>query len=486
MRSNIKFLIAVTIALVVLIGAVIVLLNVKTEGDVEEETTTQAVTESPSRLLYEKNKMDIDEIDVTNETGSYKIKKYAEDAWFVEEFSGLVHDTAAISAVLGEACTLTSSQVASEGGDMSVYGLDKPIARARVTFGDGTVKGMSIGSDAPTKGLVYVRLDDADTVYAVDGDSVDCFFKDRFYYLEKTVYRAKTAENPDDKTDYKKINSITIKRSDIDYDIVLEYDIRQESEEIVTGNSATHIMTSPVRLDLNPDKAYEVLNNIFGLKASGVAVIGPSEDTLKKFGFDEPLADISFDIVGGNAHLVVGSEFSDGYYCMADGFDMIFTFDKTSVPWATVMPTDITMPLITSNYIYTIHRFDITLDGSDLYSFVPSGDKDDFSVTYTRPNADVNEPQTMDADGFKSFYQYFLKAPAEEIYLDECDDEPFVKVVIEHDYGTDTVEFIRSENRMSIVRLNGVTSFKCRTAYADRLAENLTNLMEGRDIIITW
>ena len=239
-------------------------------------------------------------------------------------------------------------------------------------------------------------------------------------------------------------------------------------------------------MDLDPDKAYTVLNNVFGLTARDIAVIAPKAETLTKMGFDDPICTVDFDIVGGDLHFVVGSEADDGYYCMAEGIEIVFIFDKETVPWVNVMPTDITQPLMTSTYIYTIKSLDVTIGEDDTTHFELSGDSKALSVAYSRPSAGVNDMTPIDDGRFKSFYQYFLKAPAEEIYLTECDDPATVTVTINATHGTDVIEFIPSESRMSVVRLNGKTSFKCRTVYADRLIENLENLLSGRDIITTW
>ncbi|MBR4225000.1 MAG: hypothetical protein IKR73_09335, partial [Oscillospiraceae bacterium] len=98
MKSKIKLLIGVSAALLLLIAVVVILLLTKPGDDPDAEVSETTVTTSQSRLLYEKAQSDISEIDITNEKGSYKIKKYADDAWFVEEFAGLVHDTNNISS----------------------------------------------------------------------------------------------------------------------------------------------------------------------------------------------------------------------------------------------------------------------------------------------------------------------------------------------------------------------------------------------------
>ncbi|MBQ4256677.1 MAG: DUF4340 domain-containing protein [Oscillospiraceae bacterium] len=484
MRSNIKLLIAVTIAAVVLAAAVILLVNLTggDKGDAAEETTSVTVNEG--KLLYDKDPAAIETIAIANSEGEYTIRKYADDSWFVEDFAGLIHDTTFIGKALEYAASFAAATTANEhADDLSVYGLDAPRATALITFEDGTVREIRVGNEAPADEVTYCTLDGTDTVYAVDNAKVSYFLRDKFYFLEKTVYTPQAPENAENPEDYTKINSITVKRKDIDYAIVLEYDERQDSDEIVTGNSATHRMTEPVRLDLNPDTAYDALNAIFGLTASGVAVAAPSEETLSSFGFDDPYAVIDFDIVGGDTTLTVGNAYTNeetgekGRYVTATGFDEIFMFTDGTLPWLTITPEGITSPLITSTYIFAIDEF--TVESRDVRKdFVLSGDKDDFAVTC--------DGEEVDPDLFKSFYQYFLKAPAEEIYLEENTDPADVTVTVVSDYGTDIVEFINSADRLSVVRLNGRTSFRLRTTYVNRLLENLDHLMNGEGIIVTW
>lgn len=484
MRSNIKQLIAAVIILVLCVGAVIALTLVGNDDeDQEPEETSVTQTETLSRLLYDKDPSKIENIHIKNESGEYDIKKYAEDSWFVEEFAGLHHSTVAVKEALDGAATITSQQVASENAeDMSVYGLDSPRAQVTVDFGDDK-KIVNIGADAPTAGLVYVSLGDEKNVHAVNTSEVDCFLEDRFYYLAKTVYTPRQPKDENDTTDYTKINSITISRKDIDYDIVLEYDVRQDMEEMITGNSSSHVMTSPVRLDLNPDLAYDTLSNVFNLTASEIAVAAPGEAEMEQFGLADPFCRVDFDIAGENFRFLIGNEYYDedghqtGYFCYAEGINIIYVFDNASVPWAYITPMDITMTMITSTYIYSIDKLEIS-DPEGTVSFKLSGDQNDFAVECSDPD--------VTADRFKDLYQYILRAPAEELYLEETDAPADITVTIETEIGKDVIEFINSENRMSVIRLNGVTSFRCRTAYVTRLAENLHHLLDGEEIITTW
>lgn len=487
MKSNVKLLIIGAATLVVLAAAVI-LLNVM--GDAEEPSEaveeTTAASNTLSRLLYDKDPAQIDNIHVSNGSGEYDIVKYNDSSWFVKDFIGLPHSAVAVNSICSSAATLTSQQVASDNAeDLSVYGLDKPRAEVTVTFGGGSdVKELLIGNDSPSDGLTYASFKGEKTVYAVDTSDVEVFLNDRFYFLAKTVYTAKQAEDENDTTDYTKITSITISREDIDYDIVLEYDVRQDDEDAVYGNSSSHVMTSPVCLDLNPDTSYDLIYSVFNLTATEIAVAAPTDEIIAQFGLADPFCEVSYDITGGDFYLLVGNEYTDengipkGRYCMADGIDIIYMFDYSILPWATVMPLDITMSMITSTYIYTINSLEIeTADKSAVFEL--SGGMEDFKV-------ECEGIQDVSEDTFKDYYQYILRAPAEEMYLEECTDPADITITIIHENGVDKLEFINSTDRKSIIRLNGRTSFRCRTSYVNRLIENTEHLLNGENIVTTW
>ena len=483
MKSNMKLLIAAAVILLLLAGAVVVLTRTS-EGDAEEnveETTT--VTETLSRLIYDKDPSKIDNIHISNMSGEYDIVKYNDNAWFVKEFIGVPHSTAAIQNILGCAASFTSQQVVMENTeDMSIYGLSEPRAQVTVDIG-GEKKELLIGSEAPTGGLTYVCFANEKTVHAVNTSEVDCYLHDKFSFITKTVYTAKQPADENDTTNYSKINKISISRKDIDYDIVLEYDVRQDDEEAIYGNSATHIMTEPVRLDLNPDASFDTINSVIGLTADEIAVIAPTDEMMSEFGLTDPFAEVNFDIVGGSFRMLIGNEYADengkvlGRYCYADGIDIIYMFGMSKLPWATIKPLDISMTMITSTYIFTIDTIDVE-SGDKKIHFELSGGQEDFSVKSAE--TDIN------TDLFKSYYQFILRAPAEELYLEDYTAPADIKITIAHEYGTDILEFAKAEDRKTVIRLNGRTSFKCRSAYTDRLIENLEHLLNGEKLVETW
>ena len=479
MKRKLLFIIVGAVVLLLLAGGIVALTLLNNADDeTEAEETTVSEEEEESRLLYDKDPDSIVKIHVENSTGEYDIERYPDgESWGIMEFDGHQLYDSGITGALNVVSSLTAQRVVTEDcDDLSIYGLDEPSLKFTVEFDSGEYT-VLIGNEVPTESNSYMRFEGENTVYTVKTSTFSTLQQSKYYFVEKTVYTAKEAESEDDDTDYTRVDKISISRQDIDYDIVIEYDIRQDDEDAVTGNSSSHVLTEPVELDLNPDTSDAVVNGVFGLTASGIAAMSPTDAELEAYGLADPFAVVDFDIVGGDFSLTIGSETNGYYYAMAEGFDIVFIFAADDLPWATVMPMDITMTLITSTYIYNVEELTIaTADSENVFKL--SGGADDFAVKCNG--------ETISAELFKSFYQFLLRAPAEEIYLTDTDEEVTLTVTIDSTDGTDVLEFIPSSDRMTIIKLNGRTSFKCRTAYVDRLAENLEHLLAGEDMVTVW
>lgn len=484
MKSKIKFIIIIGIVLVLLIGAAAVLKLTAPEEEEQEETEAEVT----SSLLFDKNPEDIEALTIKNETSEYKVERVGKDGnymWTVFEYIYAPIDGSFINTLLQNAATMTAQQTVGENApDLSIYGLDAPTAEYTVEFADSgkTVKNICIGNSVPGSNRLYMCFKGENTVYTVNSSDVSCFMRDKTACVNKTVYTARTAASEDDTTDYTRINRIAVSRKDIDYDIVIEYDTRQdEDSDAIIANSSSHRLTSPVTLDLNPEKSNDVTSKVFGLTADSFAVIAPTDEQKAEYGLDDPYAVFDFDIAGESFTLTVGNEFTDenygkSRYAMASGIDVIYCFAETSLPWLTVMPLDITTTMITGNYIYGVTTVDFT--GSQTAHFDLSGGSEDFAVKM--------DGEAVDAERFKKFYQFILRTPAEQLCFDEPEGEPALTVAIKSETGDDTLEFFPSSDRRTIIRFNGVTSFSCKTAYLDRLTDNLVRFGNGEDIIENW
>lgn len=486
MKKNIRAIIIFSVIAVILAGLLILL---TATAPAEEEDTDD--TAPASKLLYDKNPQDISKLTVKNEYGEYEIVRIGEGdgaTWTIAELANMPISSAQIGTLLESAGSVTSRKTVAENPeDISIYGLTEPSAVVTAAFSDSanTVRTITVGNPTPDESMRYITVDGDTTVYAVYVSAVKCFLNDRNEVINKVVYTAKTAANAEDTTDYTLIRKITVNRSDLDYDFVVEYDVRLDDDSIITGNSSSYVVTSPVFRALNPDKANDFVNMIFGLTASGIGHLNPGEEELAACGIDESAAKVTIEINGGDVvRLVIGNEYINdegkkaGRYVAVNDIPLIYIFDESSLPWLTAKPLDIVTNMITSNYVFTLRSMDIT--GSDVnMSFTMTGSNDDDFVVK------LNGTEVA-KDKFKTFYQFILRMPSEEIYFEETDAEPIISINIRTENGGDLIELLPSEGRKAVIRLNGKTAYKCAQAYVDRLLDNIRLYENGEDIIDNW
>lgn len=486
MKKNIKYIIIFCVIAVILAGLIIVLNLTAPEEEAESDNSSA----SSSALLYDKNPDDISKLEISNKHGSYEVVRTGEGdsaAWTIIELANLPMSSGNMGNLLENAASVTAQKTVVESAeDLSIYGLDKPAATVTATFSDsaGTVKKLFIGNLTPKGNTYYAMVEGDSKVYTILSSRVSCFLENRYYVLNKVIYTAKTAADENDLTNYTRISKITIKRSDLDYDFVIEYDKRLDDDSIMTSNSSYYVVTSPVFRELNPEASSAVTDGIFGLTASDFGILNPDGEDFEKCGINEPAADVLFEINGGDTvHIIIGNESFDkegkklGRYVYVDGKEVIYIFDESSLPWLDVMPLKIVTTMFTSNYVYDVNSIDVS-GGASMSFTVTGSSADDFAVKL--------DGKDVDAEKFKTLYQFLLKAPSDELYFEETSAEPTVSISIKTDRGEDTIDFIPSEGRKSVVRLNGKVTYKCASAYVDRLMSNLELFKNGEDIISTW
>lgn len=482
MNKRVKWIIVGAAAAVVLGGA-LVALKLTAPDDTPEETEEAEVT---SRLMYEKKPEDLKKLTIRNETGEYEIVSDGSSGFTIEAINAVPLNSDLLTSTAEAACSVTIQDTVTENAeDMSVYGLAEPRAEVKAEFGDSanTVKEFLIGDVTPKSGRTYFAFKGENTVYTVKTTDVSSYLNKEYDYVQKTVFSDET----DEEGNKPLIEDMIVSRRDIPYLIELVYDERQEDETLTTGNTSSHLMTSPVTLSLNPDTANPVLNALYGLTAEEAVVIEPTEQDLEAYGLtdDTCFGKLAMKLPEQIFKLTIGNEVTDddgnvtGYYCYVNGFDVVYIFSTSSLPWATLMPLDITSTMVTSNYIYDLSSIEIKTADKTYDLEMTGSSSDDFTVKI--------DGKDIETDRFKTFYQFLLRTSAEELYLQETDAEPYLTITIKTTRGnTDVLEYIADSDRMTIIKLNGNADFRCRTAYTDRLLENLDALINGGEFATTW
>lgn len=486
MSSTVKGLIAGVAALVLLGGGIAVMKLTEPKPETLDESSV--AEEDASLSIYSGDYNDIKTIEVTNSAGGYTLKRVyraaSEDEQSRFEIEGLENvklDETTLTDFGPNAATLTATKLIDEHApDMSRYGLDKSETKAKITFDGENAQTVSLvlGNDTPA-GDIYVCLEGSDTVYSAPSSFLKSYTYEKEYFVS-TVVLEEPAED-----DYPIVKTIKVERSDLDYDIVFEYSGENESG----GTTATHVMTSPVNAYLNVSDSVDYTHGLFGLNASGILSVSPTEEELKFAGIEEPLCTVTMTLEDGKEYVLkTGIPFGGtddtetGYAGYFEGTDILWNFSADQVPWVTMKPEDAMSSLVFGSYIYDLKSLDISAGSINRKFSFEGTTADDYSVKL--------DGKDFDLERYKSFYQALIKAPAESMCLsDEGIGELIASFKLSYNNGNadELIEFYAADNKEVIIKKNGVTSFKCRSAFTDKaLLPNITNIEGDKEFVTNW
>ena len=489
MKKNIKALIACAAALALAGGgyAALMLTDDKDKDSSSSVSTEDSGDVSVPVSLLEFEKADIQSITVKNAEGEYKavpVGEPAEDGTVTLTIEGLEDldiNTTLTSTLLNTGSALSSDSTVEENpADLEKYGLKTPAAEVTVKAGAGE-KTILVGNESPVSGEAYCMEKGGDTVYLAASSSLSVFRNNKEYFISTTLL----AEPADDS--YPKIEEVKIERTDLDYDIVLEYDKSADDEDTTSGTLATHYMTEPVFAYLDAEKAQDATHGMFGLTAHSVMTAHPTDDEIAASGLDKPSCVVTMKTDEPEEYtLKIGNklESADGtfYLAMFQDNDVIYAISTDSVCWAELQPGDITSKMIFGTYVWDIGSLKIDVADGETVSFEGSGTSaDDYKVT--------KNGKECDTERFRSFYTFLLKTSAEDFVIDEePTGEPVVSIELETQDGStkQTIEFYRTDGKKALISVNGTPCFKCRMAYVDLLIDNLAKFDTDEEFVMNW
>lgn len=478
--------------LVLLSGALVALKLTEPESGTSSGSTLSS-EDTNSTLLWEVDESTVKSIAVTYGGDSYTVvptdPTQDEDGntifnYTLENAAGLNVDTVTLRTVASRAVSITTVNTVEEHAtDLAQYGLDKPRASVTLTLEDGTVKAFSVGDASPLSSQTYFALKGETTVYTVASDKLSPFLKQEGDYLNKAIVPERAE---DDNTI---LSEILIQRKDLDYDIRLKYDSFYAEMEN-GGTTATHIMTEPVPCNISPERGSKITVGMYGLTASGVVKLHPTEADLATYGLQDPFCTMTVTSDAGVTQtLKIGNTFQlEGddttyYYGYYDGVDVVYSFTAETAPCISVMPRDISSGLVFTTYVWDIGKLTVEAKDRETMAFVGSGtSKEDYQVQLNGKDADTER--------YRQFYVFLLKTAAEDLCLngEKPTGELLAKITLERQDGlkTQTVSFYEAENRKVYIEVDGVCAFMCRRSFVDTLFKNMDMYDTDEEFILNW
>lgn len=494
MKKNTRNLLLV-LGLVVILGAAVLVL-VLTGGQEEGESSSTSSTELIS-LISEEEK-NLSSVKVTNENGSYiiKITEQEKESSSSSEESGSsseaepemeyiysidgVDETVAntdrmeTAAAIGLSLNATQNVGAKE--NLDDFGLSEPASTVEITYRDGSTKTIYIGGSVTGgSGGYYVMLEGDENIYTAACN--DGLFQSSGYYVKTTMFEL----TADEETGL--IYATHLKLSGTEM---------PETIEIEGDSSYVYHLISPKKAEADSEEVQAIIDGLASISATNVASPDTSEESLKKYGLDEPAGVIEFTVKDqGSYKLSVSAANEDGTrYALLDGTKAIFIINDSDVStWLgrTVLSLQSTLNLMPM--IQNIKTMTLTVDGKE-YAFrlereedPESSTEDNKAYTYKVFNKDGKELDYE--ENFKHFYRSFITNYIIEDYREMPEGDPYVTCTYTYfdSDETNSIAFYKvSDRRYCVVEDGDNVKGLIDPTYLERAVEYLELLNNGEEV----
>lgn len=486
--SNLKLIIAGVAVIALLSGAFIVLKLTEDNDEGGSESAAETVS------LWDGSANNIAKVEVKNTRGEYVVTKSAEatdensSATFtIEQFKDYPLESGYISTIANNFSSLTDARLVEENAaDMKKYGLGDNAVKVTVTLDNGTVRSFRLGDESPTSTAeCYFCMEGESTVYMVSASDATNYRQSPFFFISKTVL-----EKPADDS-YPVINWLEVERKDLEYGKIRYEHVKEKPDgEGGYGSVATMEMTEPVFAFLDITTSTGITDGMFGLTASEIMKLNPSEDELKVAGLgEETFCRVTMNCDNGKTYKLRLSEKIDVdtdegtksfFFGYMEGVNILYYFAAENAPWVYYTPMEIVSGLVLGTYFYDIGTLRVE-GGGKILAFEGSGDSEKYDAT-------LNGAE-IDSEVFRKFYAFLLKTPADDMLMDEPEGELIcsVKLTTQKSKTEETLDFyqIPGTRKVALVH-DGKPSFVCRQSYVDRLLSNMELVLNGESIIETW
>ncbi|MBD5081075.1 MAG: DUF4340 domain-containing protein [Ruminococcaceae bacterium] len=491
--KNFKIILFSVIGLIVLGAVVLVLTLTAPEEDGGDSEQTAAATEDPALLLQPETEGNISSILVENSQGSYTVivgEKDNEKTYTLkgmENLDGSVLDTSTFSTLEKNLTDMKARSVIEENpADLTQYGLDKPQAKATITYENGSKFTLLVGNTVTSGSANYVMVEGKNTVYSYYTYNLNHVMTyDSMSFVNASVIPTIAQSDTAD------ISKITVKRKDWEEPLILEA-MPELPEDSTSIQVFAYTFTSPYDIYLDMNTGTDYLNALSGLTAEKAVVVNPTDEDYKKYGLDDPFCEVD-ELVGETIYrLYIGDAITEevkdeetgvtntktvAYYAYSNkSAHAIYRVSAEKLIWASMGVADYFSRLFIMPYIYDVDTFTFKDADSD-FSVKIDGDAEECTFYL--------DGKETDGAKFRSLYQFVVSCRGEELYTDEARGELLAEYTFKYeiDKEPDTVSMYASDDRKVIIAVNGKNIFKTKWNYRTRLSENAKAFVEGGEII---
>lgn len=446
--------------IIIAVAAVGILLGlyfiaVKWEPSPEEEPEA---TETAQIVVLELNDEDIVSLDITNEKGSYTIKR-VDDGFTIPGLENANLTSASLGSPFSNLKKLTAKRIIKENSEkIEDYGLDSPAASVTVHLSDGSSRVLKIGDKAPTDDGYYVMTGDSDKLYLVSTYYMDYYFKGAEEYKNTSIGTL-------DMTSVKKFELYKGNER------ITEIHEKAENEVLPGTLNETLVMSYPYYEYVSGEKFLKLFESISAITAR--KIVEDTTENASKYGigaYTYKITDSSGDHV-----LKLGNTDENGdVYAVYEGNNSIFTMDSSLLKIASdFRPFE---------YIY---KFVQIFNIDDVSKVVCSG-QNTYELSIDRTDAEnpayTINGQSVGEDKFKKSYQEIIGIMFTSVSESSATGAKVGEVTFTFNDGqTDTAAYYEYDERNYAVKKSDGTMYLVLKKNFDNVSQNIENIISAPD-----
>lgn len=484
MKNKIIGIIAGLICCAVFAGAIVFLSLSDGKTDVHEQDSSEESSQQGSQGEFSHqsglitSREDISSVTVMSGGKSCTVEVGDNGIPEVTELKGIKQNARLANALITMCKSIQPYKLVEENAqDLKKYGLDEPKGIGEILYKDSTRVKVLVGDKSPgSENYAYAAVQGQNKVWLVESSVW-------LYLTGKAEDYVSTVMSPiSEATDTVNAKMTISKKGSAD--IVLER---------ISGKWQ---MTSPIKAELDMQKASGIVNGLYGLNAQYCECIRPDDAKKAEYGLKEPAVSVGFKEGTAEFTLYIGNAVKrndeseqEKYYCYLKGSgdtDCIYAAAKEYLPWTETAAQDLVSEVILPNYLVNLRSIEITVGGKKTEYLITNEGGDS-----TKINEDISKMRTSSVTSggkelelvkFRQFYELLMKCPANRIFTQQADGSAYITVVYNKNDGTaDRLELITTSEGLA-AKVNGRVSYLVAQSWADAVSAGIDALAEGKDL----
>lgn len=393
-------IIIAVLVIAVLAGALILVNRIpNNEPENPQQTENQPKTEYID--IYRINKDDIKEITVKTQKSQYKVTKSG-DTFLLSDSKDIKIDNQKLNSFVSSCSYVYAEKIVEEKtDDYSKYGLDTPASTVLISMSDGSSKTLFVGDTTIDAKSNYFKVEGDDKIYLKGAYSISTLAPDYNSFISLGILNVDTSQ-------YQNLDQLNLKkRGNTAIEIKKVYE-----NGTIDNDAVSWKMFNPAYADANGIVlSDEILKLLSSFVATGV--IETRASNLKKFGLDNPYAELTIKVSGVTQKFIFGDE-AEGYrFFMVDNFKSVYIVPTSSTTFLEVAYIDLMSRLVHLENIKYMSKVEVKGPNSNFLMEIDEEErhvngiefkKDEFSKLYQQiigisfDSVDINAKKTKPAD----------------------------------------------------------------------------------------